>query len=170
MAMARSYVKPGVLLSLLALAACGADSAEQGRSNGALATRVASQSSAAQSVRACEIVDLATAAQILGPGAEHPGGDTEELTCIYSSPGVALLTVQLGDADLYDQITILPPHTSVDIGDRGRYNIQETGAIAVQFAKGAYSVTLGVQPIGAGDGEFLEPLLSVAREVAGRLP
>ena len=144
----------GALL-LIALAACGG-----GTSQG---------SQAAQGIRACEALDLQGATQVLGTGTEHPGGDTEPLTCVYSNAGVAMLTIQLNPAAAYDQMTILEPHTPVQIGDRARYNVQSTGVVAVQLATGAHSATLSVQPIGTSQTSFLDPLLVAAREVASRL-
>jgi hypothetical protein len=94
----------------------------------------------------------------------------EQLTCLYSSAGVGMLTLQLGTAELYDQVTILEPHTPVQIGDGARYNVQETGVVAVQLVQGRHSATLSVQPIGTSETDYLEPLLSAAREVAERLP
>ncbi len=64
----------------------------------------------------------------------------------------------------------MQPHMSVQIGRHGRYNVQDTGVAAVQFAQGDYSVTLSVQPIGRSQTEYLEPLLTAAREAAGHLP
>ncbi|MBX3319641.1 MAG: hypothetical protein KF890_07155 [Nitrospira sp.] len=124
---------------------------------------------ASRQVRACEVLDLQGAGRVIGPGAEHPGGDTERDMCLYSSPGVAMLTVQLWSAEYYDRVTILQPHTAVKIGDKARYNVQKTGVVAVQLVKGSHSVTLNVQPMGKPKTDYLEPLLSAAREVAARL-
>ncbi len=124
---------------------------------------------AEQEVRACDVLDLQGASRVIGPGAEHASGDTEQDLCQYSSPGVAMLTIQLWQAEYYDRMTILKPHTSVQIGDKARYNVQKTGVVAVQFVKGSHSVTLNVQPMGKPKTEYLEPLLSAAREVAARL-
>ena len=124
---------------------------------------------AGQEVRACEMLDLQGASRVIGPGAEHPGGDTEQGMCLYSSPGVAMLTIQLWLAEYYDRVTILQPHTAVKIGDKARYNVQKTGVTAVQFVTGGHSVMLNVQPMGKPKTDYLEPLLSAAREVAARL-
>jgi hypothetical protein len=127
------------------------------------------QAWAGQEVRACEVLDLQGASRVIGPGAEHPGGDAERDMCLYSSPGVAMLTIQLWSAEYYDRVTILQPHTAVKIGDKARYNVQKTGVVAVQLVKGSHSVTLNVQPMGKPKTDYLEPLLSAAREVAARL-
>lgn len=128
------------------------------------------QAWAGQEIRACNVLDLQGASRVIGPGTEHPGGDTEPLTCLYSNPGVAMLTIQLWPAASYDQVTILQPHTAVKIGDKARYNVQKNGVVAVQLVKGSHSVTLNVQPMGKPKTDYLEPLLSAAREVAARLP
>lgn len=122
-----------------------------------------------QAVRACDVLDLATAAGVIGADTEHPGGDTEESTCLYSNAGTAILTLQLGSVELYDQISILKPHTAVSIGQRARYNVQPNGAIGVQFIEGAHSATLSVQPIGASRTDYLASMLTAARTVAERL-
>ncbi len=160
----------GAILSVLTLAACGADPAVETRSAGDVARPAGSQRSAGARVRACDLLDLETASRVIGSGTEHPGGDTEEGVCIYSNPGVAMLTLRLDRAELYDEVTIMQPHMSVQIGRHGRYNVQDTGVAAVQFAQGDYSVTLSVQPIGRSQTEYLEPLLTAAREAAGHLP
>ena len=101
-----SCARLGGTLFVLALVACGIQEAAWGGDR------------AGQEVRACKVFDLQAAIQVIGRGTEHPGGDTERLTCMYSNPGVAQLTVQLNPADLYDRITILKPHTPVQIGDK----------------------------------------------------
>ncbi len=153
--MIHSYVKLGVPLLVSALIA--------------VVTHGLQQAWAGQEVRACDVLDLQGASRVIGPGAEHPGGDTEQGMCLYSSPGVAMLTIQLWPAASYDQVTILQPHTAVKIGDKARYNVQKTGVVAVQLVKGSHSVTLSVQPMGKPKTDYLELLLSAAREVAGRL-
>ncbi|MGI9628750.1 MAG: hypothetical protein ACR2QM_18085 [Longimicrobiales bacterium] len=164
--MSYSHIGTGAALSLMAVLACGAERAEEASSG----VEVAQPGVSGQEVRACDVLDLEAASRTIGPGTEHPGGDTEAGTCLYSNPGVAMLTLQIGPAELYDQVSIQQPHTSVRIGDRGRHNVQVTGVVAVQFVAGAYSATLGVQPMGEPDADYLEPLLSVARAVADRLP
>lgn len=168
--MARSCAGLGALLSIIAIAGCGADPADDSRSGREVEAVTRGQEGSAQPVRACGLLDLAAATRVIGSGTEHLGEDEEELTCLYSNPGVATLNAQLGTAELYEQITIMQPHTSVEIGGKGRYNVQETGAVAVQFAKGAYSMTLSVQPIGTSETAYLERLLSAAREAASRMP
>lgn len=149
----------------LVLWGCAAGSADDAPTND-----MAQQGSPGAEVRACDLVNLQGATQVLGAGTEHPGGDTEPLTCMYVNPGVGMLTVMLATADYYDQVTIMPPHTVVEIGDRGRSNVQPNGVVAVQFARGTHSVTLNVQPLGGPRVDYLPPLLTVAREAAGRLP
>lgn len=80
-----------------------------------------------------------------------------------------MLTIQVWPAEYYDRVTILQPHTAAKIGDKARYNVQKTGVVAVQLVKGSHSVTLNVQPMGKPKTDYLEPLLSAAREVAARL-
>jgi len=153
-------------LILAVLVACGGEPpATTGAGN-----QSAPVAGASQEVRACDLLDLATAITIIGTGTEHPGGDTERDTCIYSNAGVAMLTIQIGRAELYDQMSIPMPHTAVSIGDRGRYNVQTSGAVAVEFTQGDYKVTLGVRPIGSSNSSHLDPLLAAARGVAGQLP
>ena len=149
-----SYTKLGMTLLVLALMAGVAEGVQQAW--------------AGQEFRACEILDLQGASRVIGPGAEHPGGDAERDMCLYSSPGVAMLTIQVWPAEYYDRVTILQPHTAAKIGDKARYNVQ-TGVVAVQLVKGSHSVTLNVQPMGKPKTDYLEPLLSAAREVAARL-
>lgn len=152
---------------LFVLAACGADRPD---ALGALEERSAPTGSLAADVRACELVDLATAQSVIGPETEHPGGDTERETCLYSNRGAAMLTVQIGTAQLYDQMSIPPPHTPVDIGDRGRFSMQPSGPIAVEFVKGDYTVTIGVRPLGLPVEPYEEPLMAAARRAADGLP
>lgn len=152
-------------LVVLTVAACGAGGGDM---------RDPSADSAnggviAQDMRACDVLDLAMATQVLGPGTEAPGGGTQQLACMYVNPGVAMLTVQLGAAAWYDQMTIMEPHAPVRIGDRGRSNVQERGAVAVQFVSGSHSATLSVQPIGGSRADYLELLTVAGREVARRL-
>lgn len=130
---------------------------------------MAPQSTAAQDIRACSLLTLEAATRVLGSGTEQPG-DTEQLTCIYSNPGVGMLTIQLGSAAQYDQITIMQPHAVVEIGDRGRSNVQSNGVVSVQFVKGAHSATLSAQPLGSTQADYLAPLVAAAREAAGRMP
>lgn len=154
-------------LSFGVLVACGADQpAPQSGSQGA------PNANAGQEIRACHLIDLAAATTVVGVGTEHPGGDTERDTCIYSNAGVAMLTIQTGDAMLYDRITIPEPHTPVALGDRGRQTVQASGRVAVQFVKGDYSVTIGVQPIGSNQGrpDYLPLVLSAAQKAAAMLP
>ena len=153
--MTLSYAKLGVILVVLALAPN--------------VTEGVHQAWAGQELRACELLDLQGASRVIGTGAEHPGGDTERDMCLYSSPGVAMLTIHLWPAESYDQMTILKPHTPVQIGDKARYNVQKTGVVAVQLVSGSHSATLNVQPMGKPKTDYLEPLLSAAREVAAPL-
>ncbi|GKS65872.1 hypothetical protein YTPLAS72_31760 [Nitrospira sp.] len=135
----------------------------------AVVTHGLQQAWAGQEVRACEVLDFQGASRVIGPGAVHPGGDAGRDMCLCSCPGVAMLTIQLWPAEYYDRVTILQPHTAVKIGDKARYNVQKTGVVAVQLVKGSHSVTLNVQPMGKPKTNYLEPLLSAAREVAARL-
>jgi hypothetical protein len=153
--MTLSYAKLIVPLLVLALVVSVAEGVQQGW--------------AGQEVRACNVLDIQGASRVIGLGTEHPGGDTEPLTCLYSNPGVAMLTIQLWPSESYDQVIILKPHTPVQIGDKARYNVEKTGAVAVQLVTGAHSVTLSVRPMGKSQTDYLEPLLSAAREAAARL-
>ena len=121
--MTLSYVRFGGPLLVLALVACGIQEAAWG---GDLAHRVAAR----QEVGACKVLDLQAAIQVIGRGTEQLG-DTEQALCMYSNPGVAQLTIQLYPAESYDQITILKPHTPVQIGDKARYNVEKTGVVAL---------------------------------------
>lgn len=150
-----SYAKLGVILVVLTLVPN--------------VTGGVHQAWAGQEVRACQVLDLQGASRVIGPGTEHPGGDTEQLMCLYSNPGIAMLTIHLWPAESFDQMSILKPHTPVQIGDQARYNVQKTGVVAVQLVTGSHSVTLNVQPMGKPKTDYLEPLLSAAREVAARL-
>ena len=80
-----------------------------------------------------------------------------------------MLTVQVNDASWYDQTSILPPHSELAVGDRGRYSIPEGGPTAVEFVEEGRTVTMGVRQIGTGEGSYLEPLLALARQVAREL-
>ena len=164
--MTSSDFRRGAALLVVALAACGAEGAGRADSD----ANDSQQETSAQEVRACDVLDLGDASRVIGAGTEHPGGDTEQRTCMYVNPGIATLAIQLGPADYYDQVTILPPHTPVQVGDRGRSNVQETGAIAVQFVSGEHSATLALQPLGDPRADYLDLLVSAARAVAQRLP
>lgn len=162
--MAASRTPLATTISFLFLTACGAGPpADQAVPGTAAAT-------SSPTVRACDLLDLAAATSLIGSGTEHPGGDTERDTCVYSNAGVAILTIQIGSAQLYDQVTIAPPHTPVAIGDRGRHHVESSGAVSTQFVKGAYSVTISIQPLGSPARDYLNPLLAAARQVAGALP
>ncbi|MCG8469081.1 MAG: hypothetical protein MJB57_12900 [Gemmatimonadetes bacterium] len=121
----------------------------------------------------CTMVDLATVETLLGSGAVDAaeGDDSAPDVCVFQGPeGWALLTIMRHPADLYDQITIRRPHTPAEVGDRGRYNVDEaTGAVAVQFVKGDASVTLSLQMLSEREGDFVAPMLDVARAVADRV-
>jgi len=155
-----------VTLAALTLSACSAGGAEDAPMDEAGAQSGVQGSE----VRACDLVNLQAATQVLGTGTEHPGGDTEAMTCMYVNPGVGMLSVQLATAEYYDQVTIMQPHTAAQVGDRGRSNVQPNGVVAVQFVRGSHSLTLNVQPLGASQVDYLPPLLTAARDAAGRLP
>ena len=165
----RLGLRAATFVLVVGLEGCGGGTVEEPRPGGEAAAASSAPPAAARDVRACAVLDLAAATRIIGQGTEHPGGDTEAGTCMYVNPGVATLTFQLGPAGQYDQITILQPHTPVEIGERGRYNV-DGSVVAVQFVKGAYSATLSARPISRSQSDYLQPALSGAREVAGRLP
>jgi len=168
--MTASRTPLAMTISLLVFTACGAGPPADSPVGGSQAVPGTAAATSNPIVRACDLLDLAAATSLLGPGTEHPGGDTERDACIYSNPGVAMLTILLGSAQLYDQITIGQPHTPVAIGDRGRHNVQVSGATSAQFVKGAYSVTMSIQPIGSPAQDYLDLLLAAARQAASALP
>lgn len=124
----------------------------------------------ATTIRACNVLDLSAARTAIGSSAELPGGDVEEQTCQYVNPGIATLTIQIGTAQLYDQVTILQPHTATPIGDRARYNVQASGAVALQFVKGDYSATISINPIGSSPPDYLNAVLAAGQTAASMLP
>lgn len=168
--MTASSMRCTTAVFLVVFVACGAEPPPASSVGGSQSVPGAAATSSSRSVRACDLLDLATATTVIGSGTELPGGDAEQETCVYANPGVAILTIQIGRAQLYDQVTIAQPHTAATIGDRGRYNVQPSGAVAIQFVKGAYSVTISVQPIGSAVQAYEAPLMSAAQGAAGLLP
>jgi len=156
--MNRSFNWAASALALLTMAgwACPAESGSSGRAS-------------AQQLRACELVDLPAARTIIGAEATNPS-DTEDTTCVYVNPGVAMLSIRIDAGDLYDRLTISLPHTPQAIGEQGRSHVDINGAASVQFLQGGLSITIGVTPIGAGDAvDYLPALLSGAQGAAAKI-
>lgn len=157
----------GAVLLAALLLACGGEPAD---GSAQVPAPAPGTSVAAGELRACNLLTLEDATRVMGADTERPGGDTEQASCTYSRPGVAMMTVQLWGADDYDRATIMPPHVAQAIGDRGRSHVAANGATSVQFVKGAHSVTIALTPLGQDDTAYLEPLLAAAREAAARIP
>jgi hypothetical protein len=79
------------------------------------------------------------------------------------------MTIQRSSADFYDMVSIPQPHTPTDIGDQGRYNVDEGGSASIQFVIGDSSVMISVRVFSERDGDYLPALLDLARAVADRL-
>lgn len=163
--MIRSSIRRRALLGALLMAACGGDPAD-----GAGQVPDPGASVAAGELRACNLLTLEGATRIMGEDTERPGEDTEQASCTYSRPGSAIMTFQIWGADDYDRMTIMPPHTPQAIGERGRSNVAENGATAVQFVKGRYSFTMSATPIGREPPDYLAAMVAVAQEIATRIP
>lgn len=119
---------------------------------------------------ACELVDIATATEVLGSEVVDTTVDPETLCNYVSTTTAASFSIQTATAELYDQVTIPKPHTYVDIGDRARYHEFEKGGAAVQFVKGSVSVTLGIRTPAGDDGrDYVAMLLDVAKNAAASL-
>ena len=119
---------------------------------------------------ACELVDMAMAAEVLGSEVVDTTVDPETFCMFVSTTTSASFSVQTAEADMYDQVTIPKPHEYADIGDAARYHEFETGGAAVQFLKGSVSVTLGVRTPGGDDGrDYVALLLDVAEKFAAGL-
>ena len=111
-----------------------------------------------------------TSASVIGGDAMNPG-DTEETSCIYLNPGVAILTVRIDTAELYDQLPIGTPHTAETVGERGRSLRRDSGGAAVQFLKGPVSIVLDANPVAQSDGvNYYPALINAARMAEARLP
>ena len=120
---------------------------------------------------ACELVDQSSAETILGSDAINVGGTAVPSVCRYqNAEGNLVFIVQILIAEMYD-VSPINPQTAVDIGDRGRFGVGDSGTANVQFAKGNVSVTLRVTPTsGPPASALMDPLLEVARIAADRLP
>ena len=154
------WVASGLAVLAVGGWACPADGPATAGGSGA-ATEVAQ-------LRACELVNLAAARAIIGADATNPG-DTEETTCIYVNPGVAMLTIRIDTGDMYDRLTISTPHTPQAIGEKGRSHAGSNGNVSVQFLQGGMSVTMGANPIGVDPVDYMPALLDGARAAAERI-
>lgn len=99
------------------------------------------------------------------------GDGSEESTCIYQGPdNWALMTIQVSSADFYDVVSIQQSHTAVNIGDKGRSNVDEAGNAAVQFVKGDSSVMISIRVFSQRDNGYAAALIRVATEAAEKMP
>ena len=123
-----------------------------------------------QEPRACDLVGLTDAAAVIGGDAMSPG-DTEQTSCMYLNPGVAILTIRMDRAEFYDQLPISTPHAPESVGERGRSHRRDSGGAVLQFVKGGWSVTLDANPMGgANDVDYHPALVNVAQLAETRLP
>lgn len=118
----------------------------------------------------CDLVDVATAEKVLGSEVIDTTVDPATFCNFISKTTSASLSVRSDTAEMYDQVTIPPPHASVDIGDKGRSHEFERGGATVQFVKDSKSFTLGVTTPGSNkDMDYLPALLEAAKALADRL-
>ncbi|MEZ4376909.1 MAG: hypothetical protein R3B35_01330 [Gemmatimonadales bacterium] len=167
--MPQSRTCPRPLLLALLLAACGGEPAD-GSAQVPAAPPQPGTSVAAGTLRACDLLTLEGATRVMGTDTERPADDTEQASCTYSRPGVAMMTLQIWGAEDYDRATIMQPHVAQAIGERGRSHVAENGATSVQFVQGTHSITMSVTPFGRGPTNFLGPMVTLAREIATRIP
>ena len=118
----------------------------------------------------CTWLSVADAESVLGSGVTDVSGEDAPTQCFFvgGSPHGTLI-VQFGSREDYDRTTILQPHAPVDVGERGRSNVDSTGTTAVQFMQGGKSVILAARSSQPGKREYLDALIDVARVIAGRL-
>lgn len=86
-----------------------------------------------------------------------------------SSAGSEPVACELVDVTAAEAVLGANPtkmRTPVEIGDRGRYNEDESGNAIVQFAKGEYSVRISVTARSVPDASYLPALIDVARSAA----
>ena len=115
---------------------------------------------------ACELVDTATAEQVLGVEVTDLTADPATL-CMFIAPATAAqFLVQTDPGDYYDKVTIPEPHEPADVGEKARSHAFPNGGAALQFVTGDLSITLGVRLPGGRDGrDYLSLLISVAEEI-----
>lgn len=118
----------------------------------------------------CELLGVADVEKALGSGVTDVSGDEAELQCSFlvGSPP-ATLVIQINPRDYYDTVSILEPHTPVEVGERGRSNVDSNGVGAVQFVQGDKSVTLALRPAQTDDRDDLDGLIALAEVAAARL-
>ena len=118
----------------------------------------------------CDVVDVATVESVLGSPITDLSGDDAETQCVFvgGSPQATLI-IQLNTRDYYDQVSILEPHTPVNVGEQGRSNVDTNGVFAVQFVQGDSSATLSLRPVQQGDRDYLAGLVRIAEVVAAEL-
>lgn len=118
----------------------------------------------------CAMIDLPTVETVLGEGATDLSDAGVSDTCVFQgAESWALMMVQRSSADFYDSVTIPQPHTAIEIGDQGRYNVDERGSTAVQFVVGDASVMISVRVMSPREGDFLPALLDLSPAVADRM-
>lgn len=131
----------------------------------------ASVSIAAASAYAdCELLSVADAETILGPGVTDLSGNDSESQCLFlgGSPQGTFI-VQFADRDYYDVASILEPHTPESVGEQGRSNIDTNGVTALQFVQGDRTVTMSVRSSSPTSPDYLDALVAVGNRLAARL-
>lgn len=119
---------------------------------------------------ACELVDEAAAEAILGANPVNMSDAETPSICMYmKADGTATLMAHVLGHEMYDA-TPIHPRTSVEIGDRGRFNEDESGTAIVQFVKGEYSMRISVSARSIPDASYLPALMDAARSAAAGIP
>lgn len=90
--MSRVPSPSGAVLLAALLLACGGEPAD---GSAQVPAPAPGTSVAAGDLRACNLLTLEDATRVMGADTERPGGDTEQASCTYSRPGVAMMTLQL---------------------------------------------------------------------------
>lgn len=118
----------------------------------------------------CRLLSVADVERVLGPGVNDLSGDDAESQCYFLvGSSQATFIVQIGSRDYYDDVSILKPHTPVDVGERGRSNVDTNGVAAVQFVQGDKSVTLSLRSTRKDGRDNLDALITLAKAAAARL-
>ena len=135
-----------------------------------LLTTIVAGIGATASYADCELLSAADAEEVLGPSVMDLSGDNSDSQCLFigGSPQ-GTFTVQFADRAWYEQTSILPPHTPIDVGDEGRSNVDTNGVTAVQFVRGDTTVTMSVRPSSPSDRDYLDALVAVAARLEDRL-
>lgn len=125
---------------------------------------------ASKAIADCELLDVADVEAVVGSPVTDVSGDEGQMQCFFvgGSPQVSL-TILVNARDYYDQVSILEPHTPVDVGEQGRSNVDTNGVHAVQFVQGDKSATLALTATQSSDRAYLAGLIEIARIVAARL-